>query len=232
MAVVWAVGCARSAALPPPASIPSAPLPVLPPMTSDAAPPANPLLKVPNTQNPWKPSVSEREWKYVVLHHTASSSGSVESIHESHLKRKDGAGKAWLGIGYHFVIGNGRGMTDGAIEPTFRWRQQLHGAHAGSTKPEYNQNGIGIVLVGNFEKETPTAAQMNAVKRLVRTLKGAYQISAENIIGHRDVRATECPGRLFPLADVAHTETDFQFGEQTSGLHSVIQMASQRRNLK
>ena len=62
-----------------------------------------------------------RDWDYIVLHHTASESGSVASIHEEHLRRKDKNGNAWLGIGYHFVIGNGSGMDDGEIEPTFRF---------------------------------------------------------------------------------------------------------------
>jgi len=152
--------------------------------------------------NRWRPSVAARPWKYIVLHHTAADSGSVESIHETHLQRKDSSGHPWLGIGYHFVIGNGKGMTDGEIEPTFRWREQLHGAHAGGTNPEYNQQGIGIVLVGNFQKQRPTQQQLLSVKRLVRSLAEDYGIASTNIIGHKDIRATECPGELFPLQDV------------------------------
>lgn len=93
-----------------------------------------------------------KPWKYLVLHHTATTSGDVESIHQSHLKNKDRSGNRWLGIGYHFVIGNGDGMPDGEIAPTFRWHQQLPGAHAGNK--EFNDCGIGIVLVGNFAKTT------------------------------------------------------------------------------
>lgn len=163
-------------------------------------------------KNNWRPSTKERDWKYIVLHHTASNTGSVESIHESHLKRKDANGNPWLGIGYHFVIGNGSGMTDGEIEPTFRWKQQMQGAHAGSSDPIYNQQGIGIVLVGNFENQPPTAKQLIALKDLVRTLKTNYRVSAQNIIGHKDVRATECPGKLFPMAEVANVPTDLLFG--------------------
>jgi N-acetyl-anhydromuramyl-L-alanine amidase AmpD len=142
----------------------------------------------------WNAGVSAREWTAIVLHHTATGQGSVESIHESHLARQ------WLGIGYHFVIGNGHGMSDGEIEPTFRWRQQLHGAHAGHD--EYNQHGIGIVLVGNFDEQPPTDAQLAAVKRLVADLQKQYDIDPERIIGHGDVKATACPGRLFPLDEI------------------------------
>jgi len=141
-----------------------------------------------------------REWKYIVIHHTATGRGSVESIHETHLRRKDKNGNPWMGIGYHFVIGNGNGMGDGAVEPTFRWREQLHGAHAGNN--EYNQHGIGIVLVGNFEETPPSGFQIDAVKRLVAFLTKEYNIPADRIVGHDEVKTTACPGQYFPLAEV------------------------------
>jgi N-acetyl-anhydromuramyl-L-alanine amidase AmpD len=155
---------------------------------------------LPPTVNTFKPDVAPRDWKYIVLHHTATDSGDVQSINEAHLKNKDKNGKPWLGIGYHFVIGNGNGMGDGDVEPTFRWREQMHGAHAGVG--EYNQQGIGIVLVGNFEKHSPSTSQLRAVKQLVPALAAEYGITGDRVIGHSDVKATECPGHHFPLSDV------------------------------
>ena len=146
----------------------------------------------------WQPQMQPgRTWRFVVLHHTASSGGSVESIHQEHLKRTTD-GQSWLGIGYHFVIGNGRGMVDGAVEPTFRWKQQLQGAHAGVK--QYNQQGIGVVLVGDFSKTRPTAAQLTAVRRLVTALRTEYMMPANRIVGHRDIKATACPGKNFSLS--------------------------------
>ena len=167
----------------------------------------------------WKPEAAARQWNSIVIHHTATTRGNVESIHEAHSKRKDSKGNYWLGIGYHFVIGNGNGMRDGAIEPTFRWRQQLHGAHAGDN--EHNQHGIGIALIGNFEKHSPTAAQLAAIKRLVGTLKGAYGISGEKIIGHSEIKATACPGKYFPMAEVSLSESGILLGQQDVQSHSV-----------
>ncbi|MFN0198672.1 MAG: peptidoglycan recognition family protein [Planctomycetaceae bacterium] len=152
--------------------------------------------------NPWRPTIPPRDWKYIVLHHTASNDGSVESIHDTHLQRKDSDGNPWLGIGYHFVIGNGKGMGDGVIEPTFRWKQQMHGAHAGER--EYNQQGIGIVLVGNFDEHPPSSAQLAAVKRLVRTLKTEYNVTSDRVVGHSKVKSTNCPGKYFPLAEISY----------------------------
>lgn len=207
VACVWSYGCAGTPP-PPAASIPAwrpAPQPVIVQPNPQPVPTAVPQTppQVPAASSPWTPITTARAWKYIVLHHTASESGDVASIHEEHLQRKDSNGKNWLGIGYHFVIGNGNGMGDGEVEPTFRWREQLHGAHAGSDDPVYNQAGIGIVLVGNFEERAPTPAQLSAVKELVGSLKAEYHIPTDHVIGHRDVRATECPGKLFPLAEVA-----------------------------
>lgn len=166
--------------------------------TAPLAQPVKPVKQQPVAKNPWKPDKEAREWRHIVIHHTASSRDSIESIHEAHLKR------GWEGIGYHFVIGNGNGMNDGAIEPTFRWKTQMHGAHAG--KEEYNQHGIGICLVGNFEDSNPSAAQLVAVKRLVGVLKSEYEIKSANVVGHKTVKATACPGKNFPLTDVSQSE--------------------------
>jgi N-acetyl-anhydromuramyl-L-alanine amidase AmpD len=145
----------------------------------------------------WSPEGPERDWKFIVLHHTATDSGSVESIHRTHLARKDADGNPWRGIGYHFVIGNGNGMPDGSIEPTFRWNEQIGGAHAGDST--YNEQGIGVCLIGNFETDSPSAAQMESLTRLLQTLSGRYRIPPHNIKGHGEVKSTACPGRLFPL---------------------------------
>lgn len=170
------------------------------------------------SENPWQPKAAERDWEYIVIHHTATDRGNVESIHETHLKRTDSSGKHWLGIGYHFVIGNGNGMGDGAVEPTFRWREQLQGAHAGTS--EYNQRGIGIALVGNFEEHPPTAAQLAAIKNLVTRLKAAYGITSEHVVGHGSVKATDCPGRYFPLAEVSAGNPSWWLGLRSTELET------------
>ena len=91
-------------------------------------------------------------------------------------------------------------MEDGEIESTFRWRQQIHGAHSGSTV--HNANGIGICLIGNFQQDVPTQKQLDAVITLVDQLSHQYRIPGSLIIGHNTVKPTACPGKNFPLQDV------------------------------
>jgi len=142
----------------------------------------------------WDVQIS-REWRHIVVHHSATPTGSMASFNEAHIKR------GWDGVGYHFVIGNGSGTGDGEVEPTYRWRQQLQGAHAGNA--EYNQHGIGICLVGDFEHGgRPTPRQMSSLRALVRFLQVKIGIPTYEVIGHCDVppRHTECPGRWLDIA--------------------------------
>jgi len=231
LGVLLCVGCTRSSVVPPPTASMSPPAnPYLGNLKT--IPPAGTISTVPRPgSNPWRPAVAAREWQYVVVHHTATGAGSVDSINASHLKNKDKNGNPWLGIGYHFVIGNGDGMTDGAIEPTFRWRTQIQGAHAGSANKDYNERGIGVCLVGNFEKTPPTPAQKRSVKLLVATLRNEYRIPIANVVGHKDIRAsaTECPGKYFPMAEVAAGDPGLILGLDADGVPQV-QLVSNTRS--
>jgi N-acetyl-anhydromuramyl-L-alanine amidase AmpD len=132
-----------------------------------------------------------------------------------------------MGIGYHFVVGNGNGMEDGEIQPTFRWRQQLQGAHAG--EDEYNKHGIGIAVVGNFELAPPSAAQISAVRRLTHVLRVRYGIEPSNIVRHSDIKATACPGKYFPMEEIARRHTDPLLGEATPK-RDLLKVAVEERN--
>jgi len=138
-----------------------------------------------------------REWRHIVLHHSATKSGSLLSIDAEHRRRRDSEGRNWLGIGYHFVIGNGQGMADGEVQATFRWREQLAGAHAGDRT--FNASGIGICLVGNFETQRPTRRQQTAMNELVSRLAEKFAIKPEGIVGHAEIKPTACPGKYLAV---------------------------------
>jgi hypothetical protein len=118
--------------------------------------------------------------------------------------------KGWDGVAYHFVIDNGKSGPDGRLEVTDRWWLQKHGAHAGALpadalpdeRNEFNEMGIGICLVGNFEKAPPTKRQMETLSRLLRSLRDKFGIVPDEVVGHRHVKQTACPGRYFPWRQV------------------------------
>ena len=150
-------------------------------------------------RHPWLPSASApgRQWKYIVLHHSDTVRGSAASFDKYHRQHN-----GWHSLGYHFVIGNGDGAGNGQVEAGPRWVRQETGAHAGVL--EYNEKGIGVCLVGNFQNTRPTAQQMEATARLVGFLMKTYRIPASNVIGHNAAKngRTSCPGRYFSVAQV------------------------------
>lgn len=172
------------------------------------APPATKSSTLPKpASDPWQPDPPlSRQWTCIVIHHTDSDIGSLRDINDWHHQ------KGWEnGCGYHFVIGNGTRSGDGEIEVSSRWRRQLDGAHTrleesfarrnGVYFQFYNQHGIGIALVGNFEKDRPTQRQLASLEKLVKYLMKAYDIPESRIYAHGDVDQTCCPGRYCNLAD-------------------------------
>ena len=135
-----------------------------------------------------------RPWKYIVIHHSASDNGNSQVFDRMHRAR------GFDELGYHFVITNGNGGSDGVIEVGTRWERQKWGAHTGGTpNNEYNNFGIGICVVGDFSRKMPTDAELVALKRLVSGLMDMYDIKPANVIGHRDApnATTDCPGDRF-----------------------------------
>lgn len=144
--------------------------------------------------------VTERKWKWIILHHSDDTSGNAAKYDRIH--RHD---NGWEhGLGYHFVIGNGTQSRDGEVEVGPRWQKQLHGAHAKTPDNRFNDYGVGICLVGQFDTGTgrPTAAQMDHLVRLVRWLQNRYGIAGADIQGHCDCCPTACPGKNFPWEEL------------------------------
>ena len=139
----------------------------------------------------WSVARLGSQWNYIVIHHSATDTGSAAAFDKEHR-----VVRRWEGLGYDFVIGNGAGSPDGAVEVGYRWREQKRGAHAGNEL--MNIEGIGICLVGNFTKTRPSAAQMRSLSRLCNFLSNYCDIPRENYRLHGDVRQTACPGPLFP----------------------------------
>jgi N-acetyl-anhydromuramyl-L-alanine amidase AmpD len=141
----------------------------------------------------------------IVVHHTDTErSMTVQRLAEYHVfgERKDAAGNLikaqWPGIGYHFVV-----AADGVIYQG--QRETTRSYHVGGDPNDFS---IGVSLIGRFmkrnydgtdralEDQVPTAAQVRSTARLVAWLMQEFKVSAEKVVGHRDVwpKATVCPG--------------------------------------
>jgi N-acetyl-anhydromuramyl-L-alanine amidase AmpD len=175
-----------------------APLPEMP----KAAPAVAPAAERTGSVKPdagWDVAATDRAWRWIVLHHSDDVCGSLDKYHRVHLD------KGWEhGCGYHFVIGNGSKSGDGQVEVSQRWTRQLHGAHAKTDDNLFNDFGIGICLVGDFERggSRPSAAQMRALIRLTQWLLDRYDLPVSAVRGHCHCKPTCCPGKNFPWAEL------------------------------
>jgi hypothetical protein len=175
-----------------------------------APPPAAPQNRprIPGVPEEWVPAVAANSWKWIVIHHSATPAGSAAFFDRAHRQ------KGWDELGYHFVIGNGTGSRDGQIEVGPRWPKQKWGAHAKTADNQFNDYGIGICLVGNFEIDRPTAAQVRALAKLTAYLMQTYHIPADHVIGHGQAKPTGCPGRNVSIAEIRRLASRLALGEE------------------
>jgi N-acetylmuramoyl-L-alanine amidase len=122
------------------------------------------------------------EW--LVVHHSASDRATTtkEDIEKWHRDR------GFSQIGYHKVIEGDGAIKDGRPE-------SIAGAHAKGA----NNESLGVCVCGNFEEETPMAAQVDALKQVLTQWCKDHSLDESSIYGHFNVpggeTATACPGK-------------------------------------
>jgi hypothetical protein len=179
----------RAVPLSRPQSVAVVPPPVVqPPVLTEPS-----LGAIPTT---WVPKSEVNHWYWIVIHHSATPTGGAAAFDKMH------RAKGWDELGYHFVIGNGTDTRDGQIEVGSRWPKQKWGAHDKTPGNQYNEHGIGICLVGNFDVNHPSPAQMKSLEKLVAYLMKTYHIAPDHILGHGETKNTDCPGRYMNVATV------------------------------
>lgn len=136
--------------------------------------------------------------KHIILHHSITPRDlnkdiTENSFNNSHKAREFPAsffkGNTWY-IGYHYVI-----YGDGEIR---QYRDHNEpGAHC--KEDGMNYKSIGICLVGDFDNETPSKAQIGSLRGLVNELRDTLSISVENIAPHRKYATYKsCYGTSLP----------------------------------
>lgn len=165
-------------------------------------PKSTPQVVNKNIPSNWIPQANaeKRQWKWIVIHHSATSEGGAVRFDKGH------KAKGWDALGYHFVIGNGTDTADGLVEVGSRWPIQKHGAHAKTPDNRYNDYGIGICLVGNFDVSRPSAKQLASLTKLVAYLADKYHIAQADIIGHSMTgKSTDCPGKFMDIPAIRNS---------------------------
>ena len=162
----------------------------------------------------WPRQYSKKIQK-IIVHHTAESDKSsnipggdkIRSIYYYHAKSK-----GWGDIGYNFLIDQDGNIYEGRSGGDF-----VVGGHAYCS----NVNTMGIALMGNFMRNDTPKAQLASLVKLVSALSKKYNlnVSKENtfhgvtsstLVGHKDVRATACPGdNLYKILPVIRKQFSF-----------------------
>lgn len=173
-------------------------------------------LRIPSKTKPSSPVLSSSvrdaiasakvrngRWRHIVIHHSGTENGNIKGMDEYHRTRRHMEN----GLAYHFVIGNGKGMEDGAVGVGARWKKQLNGGHLASES--LNEIAIGICLVGNFDSKGPTRKQLAALDALLRALRERCDLPASAVKTHQQINPvyTRCPGRHFPSTTFASGST-------------------------
>ena len=144
-------------------------------------------------------SVRKGRWRYIVVHNSGTRQGNARAFEYYHRNVRHMVN----GLAYHFVVGNGTSSGDGEIEIGNRWRRQIQGGHVHS---DYLNNiGLGICLVGDFNRDVPTNRQLEATEELIRYLRvrvGKIDRKWAIVKAHREINPprwpTDCPGDRFP----------------------------------
>ncbi len=108
----------------------------------------------------------------------AATYKSLESIRSGH--RSQG----WADIGYHFIVDR-----DGRVLEGRSLRYQ--GAHVSDN----NEQNIGVMALGNFEQQSPSPRQLQALNATLNALCAAYHLPVHRVYTHRELGKTACPGR-------------------------------------
>jgi hypothetical protein len=137
------------------------------------------------------PDSAKHTPKYITLHHggTEWKKGKDPAAYVKAVQKYGQEQKDWPDLPYHFMI-----APDGRI---FEARPIEYEPQS-NTKYELKGH-IGVELMGNFEVQRPSEAQLKSTVALVAWLCQDLKIDPSEIAGHKD-RAkdqTVCPGKDF-----------------------------------
>ncbi|MCP3903458.1 MAG: N-acetylmuramoyl-L-alanine amidase [Planctomycetes bacterium] len=126
--------------------------------------------------------------RHVTIHHDGMQPfhGSDDRAAEGRLDaiRRAHRSKDWGDIGYHFAVDRAGNVWE--ARPL-----RYQGAHVKNC----NEGNIGIVVLGNFDRQRPTDTQVEALRGQTSMLMRVYGVPPRNLRTHQEWAATRCPGR-------------------------------------
>lgn len=134
-------------------------------------------------------TVHHEGWTPVYFTDMDETIARLAQIRKVHVKDR-----GWGDIGYHFVIDRGGRVWE--ARPIM-----YQGAHAGPNGA--NLHNVGVMLLGNFDKQRPSEEQFAALVYMLRYLRGHYRVNTREIFTHQELNPTRCPGKVLQAQMVA-----------------------------
>jgi hypothetical protein len=135
-------------------------------------------------------TVHHEGWKPVYFTSHQKTAARLERIRNSHVNHH-----GWGDIGYHFIVDRA-----GRIWEARDLRYQ--GAHVS----DHNEHNIGVMVLGNFEKQYPSREQLGALVPFLQKLMNRYNVPVHQVHTHRELGSTSCPGRHLQPRMVAYRQ--------------------------
>ena len=58
-----------------------------------------------------------------------------------------------------------------------------------------NEHNLGVMVLGNYESQSPTPATQRALAAFVASRMELYEVPTKRVFTHQEIRPTACPGR-------------------------------------
>lgn len=126
---------------------------------------------------------------HVTLHHTGDSRpllpGDDPVQRLRNLQSWGARDRNWWDVPYHFLMD---------LKGTIYEGRDYH--FMGETNTSYNPGGHFLIsIIGNYERQEPTQAQLNAIADMMAWAVQEADVSLERIGGHYNYAQTGCPGK-------------------------------------
>lgn len=108
----------------------------------------------------------------------------LEAMRRDHTtNRRDGSGRPWADIGYHYLIDPSGRIWEG--RPI-----RFQGAHV----RQNNEHNLGIQVMGNFNEQRPTGEQLATLEAFLADRMRAFRVPVNRVYTHQELMPTACPG--------------------------------------
>ncbi len=160
--------------------------------------------------------------EYIIIHHSLTDDNVLLSDFEA-IRRYHMQMNGWRDIGYHWVLEK--------VNNKWAWRAGRKETEDGAHCKEQGMNfkSVGICVVGNFDKDTPTDEIYELVAAKCKDIMSRWpKIKVENIKPHREYATYKsCPGKNFDMNAIINRvkEVGSVIGETIKTQYAPIQSA-------